>query len=39
MPAADDHLHVVTGSLTIADYRILRKPKDPQEAWERLAKT
>ena len=34
--AADDHLHVVRDLITIADYRILRKPKDAQVAWERL---
>jgi adenine/guanine phosphoribosyltransferase-like PRPP-binding protein/signal transduction histidine kinase len=34
--AADDHLHAVLDLITIADYRILRKPKDAQAAWERL---
>ena len=33
---AGDHLHVVRDLLTIADYRILSKPQEPQEAWERL---
>ena len=33
---AEDHLHVVRNLLTIADYRILSKPKAPQAAWERL---
>ena len=35
--AADEHLHAVRDLLTIADYRILSKPKDPQAAWERLS--
>jgi orotate phosphoribosyltransferase len=35
--AADDYLHAVRNLLTIADYRILSKPQDPQEAWERLS--
>jgi hypothetical protein len=34
---ADDHLHAVRDLLTIADYRILSKPRDPQDAWERLS--
>jgi hypothetical protein len=34
--AAEDHLHVVRNLLTIADYRVLSKPKSPQAAWERL---
>ncbi len=33
---AEDHLHVVRNLLTIADYRVLSKPKAPQAAWERL---
>ena len=34
--AAEDHLHAVRNLLTVADYRILDKPKDAQAAWERL---
>jgi len=34
--AAEDHVHVVRNLLTIADYRVLSKPKGPQAAWERL---
>jgi adenine/guanine phosphoribosyltransferase-like PRPP-binding protein len=33
---ASDHLRVVRDLLTIADYRALSKPQEPQEAWERL---
>ncbi len=34
--AAEDHLHVVRNLLTLANYRVLSKPKRPQAAWERL---
>ncbi len=34
--SADEHLYVVRSLLTIADYRILPNPEDPQAAWERL---
>ena len=34
--AAEDHLHAVRSLLTIADYRVLSKPKAPQAAWEHL---
>jgi adenine/guanine phosphoribosyltransferase-like PRPP-binding protein len=34
--ATEDHLHAVRNLLTVADYRILDKPKDAQAAWERL---
>jgi adenine/guanine phosphoribosyltransferase-like PRPP-binding protein len=34
--SADEHLYVVRNLLTIADYRILSNPRDPQAAWERL---
>lgn len=33
---ADEHLHAVRDLLTVADYRILSKPRDPQDAWGRL---
>ena len=33
---ASDHLRVVRDLLTIADYRTLSKPQEPQEAWGRL---
>jgi adenine/guanine phosphoribosyltransferase-like PRPP-binding protein len=33
---AEDHLYAVRNLLTIADYRILSKPRTPQAAWERL---
>jgi len=39
-PAAiptDDHAHTIRDLLTIADYRVLSKPQDPQAAWERLS--
>lgn len=32
----EDHLHSVRNLLTVADYRLLAKPKDAQAAWERL---
>jgi hypothetical protein len=32
----DEHLHVLSQLIMIADYRILRKPTDSQAAWERL---
>jgi len=35
--ASDDYLHAVRNLLSIADYRILSKPQDPKEAWERLS--
>ncbi len=34
--SADEHLYVVRSLLTIADYRVLPTPQDPQAAWERL---
>lgn len=33
---AGDHLHDIRSLLTIADYHILDKPRDSQEAWARL---
>jgi adenine/guanine phosphoribosyltransferase-like PRPP-binding protein len=33
---ADEHLYAVRDLLTVADYRILSKPQDPQDAWGRL---
>jgi hypothetical protein len=35
-PPTEDHLHVVRDLITIANFRVLRKPKSAQEAWERL---
>jgi hypothetical protein len=32
----DDYLHIVKELITIADYRIIRKPTDARAAWERL---
>jgi adenine/guanine phosphoribosyltransferase-like PRPP-binding protein len=32
----EDHLYAIRNLLTIADYRILSKPRTPQAAWERL---
>jgi adenine/guanine phosphoribosyltransferase-like PRPP-binding protein len=34
--SADEHLYVVRSLLTIADYRVLPTPQDPQTAWDRL---
>ncbi len=35
--AAQEHLYAVRDLLSIADYRALSRPKDAQEAWERLS--
>ena len=35
--ATDDQLHAVRDLLTIADFRVLSKPQEPQAAWERLS--
>jgi hypothetical protein len=34
--AINEHLHAIGELITIANYRIARKPKDAQSAWERL---
>ena len=35
--AAGDQLYAVRDLLTIADFRVLSKPQEPQAAWERLS--